>query len=701
MKVTLYNFGCYSDKTFSFKDKFTLFEGPNGSGKSTVFRAICYALYGKCKSLKYGETSSFSQIETTNWTVKRVSKPMSLTLIYKDKKYEDARAQSMIEDHIIGMSWEQFGLCTWVGSTSKASLATITPTERYNVIRTMVANTEETQGDCEKISQYERQIKDDQVKLKSRQSALTRVMDDMSGIKEPEVKEIPKNLKARIQKLEKEIVENETVLRKIGLSRTKMTRKEIKQRIQDIQLRPQIVEKIALMKKYLIYARKMERQQLDLEEFEKAKHDYFESVQQDLDENTQLLEDTDEALLKDLIRENTLRAIAKDNENPYWNANPSDIAKMIKNASKAKVSAQMKETKQPCPRCKADVCIDGDSVLKYLKSYDKAKISTSQDDLEFLEALSDLSHPYTEDCEHEYDRYSRAKLRIKECRRILDKKVLTAELNRKNKSIGSIVKRPEGFKDKYSVEYLGERIEDLAEQLGGIEEEDDNEIQQLKQLLKNDSDGEDFEEVEATLSSLRKKLSVLHKSESAQVAIDQWKTIKEKLGKVTANLEQCEIARKTIDKRLEATSILKTKQREAEILSMQNLITSVNTLASDYLEKFFDEPISVSITMIKRTRNNTKMSLEISAQYRGHRYTDVGDFSQGEIIKINLAFILALNQLNNSPFLLLDEIMVNIDKSIISEVYTILKEISRERPIFVIDHNAVQGIFDGVVEFGD
>ena len=144
-----------------------------------------------------------------------------------------------------------------------------------------------------------------------------------------------------------------------------------------------------------------------------------------------------------------------------------------------------------------------------------------------------------------------------------------------------------------------------------------------------------------------------------------------------------------------------TQQREAEILSMQNVISSVNAIATEYLERFFTEPISVSITMIKRTRNNTKMSLEICAQYRGHRYTDMADFSQGETIKINLAFILALNQLVNSPFLLLDEIMVNVDPTVRDEVYAILKEISEDRPIFVIDHHAVQGMFDETLLFGE
>ena len=114
MKITLHNFGCYKDKTFIFNDMFTLFKGINGSGKSTVFKALCYALYGKNKTLMYGESTSSVKLETKSWSVTRVSKPMSLLLTHKEKSYEDTKAQAIIENTIIGMSWEQFSLCAWV-----------------------------------------------------------------------------------------------------------------------------------------------------------------------------------------------------------------------------------------------------------------------------------------------------------------------------------------------------------------------------------------------------------------------------------------------------------------------------------------------------------------------------------------------------------------------------------------------------------
>lgn len=703
MKLTVHNFGCYSDKSFNFKDRFVLFQGPNGSGKSTVFKAICYALFGKNKTLKYGESSMWVRFETKDWSVKRVSKPMSLVVTHGGKSYESVKAQAVIEDTLIGMCWEQFCLCTWVGSTSKASLATITPTDRYNVVRTMVANTEETRGDCEKISQYEKDTKDDQLKVKSQQSTLENIYNDLSGMKAPDVKEVPKNLNAKIQKLEKEIAVCEKKLRDINQAKNKMSRRDVKQRLKDIQLRPQIVDKIAVMKKYLVYAKKVEQQNLDAQEFEDAKERYFKSVKRDLDNRKVYVDSVDEKTLKIKIQESTVRAIAKDNGNPYWDHDCKDIKKRLSNASKAKVTAEMKDTKQPCPRCKADVCIDGGSVVKYLKSYDKAKVSTSQDDVDFLEALSELKYDYDEDCEAEYEEYTQAKLRVKECQRILEKNVLTAELNRRNKSIGSLVKKPNGYKDKYDVVYLEDRISALTEQLGGIEDPDDDEEDRLRDLLDQEtvSVSEDYDDVDQTLKDLRRKLAHLRKSEGAQLAIEQWKEIQAKVETVTKNLSKCRKAQETIGSTMEAIAILKTKQREAEILSMQNVIDTINVLSASYLEKLFDEPISVSITMIKRTRNNTKMSLEISALYRGHKYSDMGDFSQGEIIKINLAFILALNQLNDSPFLLLDEIMVNIDHEIISEIYSILRDISGDRPIFVIDHNAVKGVFDRIIEFGD
>jgi len=682
---------------------FTLFKGINGSGKSTVFKALCYALYGKNKTLMYGESTSSVKLETKSWSVTRVSKPMSLLLTHKEKSYEDTKAQAIIENTIIGMSWEQFSLCAWVSSTSKASLATITPTERYNVIRTMVANTEETQEDCKKITEYEKNIREDFIKVKSQQATLEDLSKSFSNVKSPKIKKIPKNLMTKIHKLEMDIEEHEKKLSAFqGLS-SKMSKKDIKQRIKDIELRPQIIDKIALMKSYLVYAKRIEKQNVDGDRFEEMKKEYFDSVEKDLNEKKKYLKKVDGDLLKAKIKEHTVRCIAKDNKNPFWDADIKTIKQKLKASQNSKVTAQMRETKQECPHCKKNVCIDGDTVSKYLKSYDKEKIVVSSDDVAFLEELQDLQYDYDENVDNEEEEFTKATLRVKECERILDKGVLTAELNRMNKSTGCEIEKPQGYKKKYNVEYLEERIEALVGQLGGIDEEKDDELERLHDLLKQDDlpTTDDIEEVQTTLTTLREKLRDLRKCEGAQLALEQWNNIQEKISSVDMNLEKCKEAQSSINKTMQALAVLKTKQREAEILSMQNVIQSLNTMASHYLELFFDEPISVNISMIKKTRNNTKMSLEISSQFRGHTRSDLSDFSQGETIKINLAFILALNQLNNSPFLLLDEIMGNIDKSVIVDVYGVLKELSQERPIFVIDHGAIEGMFDCVVEFGE
>lgn len=701
MKLTLHNFGCFKDKVFDLKDKFILLEGPNGSGKSTVFRAICYALYGKNKTLRYGETTSSVEYEVKDFVVKRVSKPMSLKVTYKGKTYEDAEAQALIEHTLIGMPWEQFCLCTWIGSTSKASLASITPTERYNVIRTLVANTDETLEDCKKISEYEKMTQEDFLKVKSQQSTLEELSKDFAGVKSPQIKEVPKNLKTKIQKLERELEIYEDKYKKLCVLESKMSKKDIKKRLKDLDLYPQIVEKISQLKIFLAYAKRLEKQKNDSENFEQMKDEYFKSIEDDLKTQKALVEELDEEEIKARIKEHTVRCIAKDNQNPYWDLSVKEIQKRLKNSRKSKVTAQMKETKQTCPHCKKNVCIDGDSVVKYLKSFDKEKVNETTEDIECLEVLQDLKYDYDENVEEDEEALTKATLRIKECERILKNNILTAQLTRMNKATGCDVKKPEGYKKKYNVAYLEERIEDLTKELGGIKEEEDGEVDRLYDLLddKDSEISEDLAEVEEVLEQIREKLSKLRKSEGAQYAIDQWNEIQEKITNLDRNLEKCKEAQKSINKTMQAVSVLKTKQKEAEILSMQNVIQSINTLASHYLGMFFDESISISISMVKKTRTNTKMSLEISALYKGNKYTDISDFSQGESIKINLAFILALNQLANAPFLLLDEFMSNLDRYVITEIYDALKTISHEVPIVVIDHLAIKGVFDSVLVF--
>jgi DNA repair exonuclease SbcCD ATPase subunit len=171
-----------------------------------------------------------------------------------------------------------------------------------------------------------------------------------------------------------------------------------------------------------------------------------------------------------------------------------------------------------------------------------------------------------------------------------------------------------------------------------------------------------------------------------------YKDLKKKLDRV--NQRDKEMADKVI-----ALKRLQTVQKEAASMSLESIINTINGYAEEYLHKFFDETISVKMTNVKETQTKVEYSLvNIDLFYNDKKYM-ITEFSQGELIKINLSFILAMNRLQGSTYLFLDEILQNLDKGVLLEIYATLKSITKDVSVFIIDHNSNEGFFDDVLEF--
>lgn len=660
MKVIMKNFGCYENKTFKFSDNFILFSGQNGTGKSTVFKAICYALYGKCKNVKYGTTSCRVDVKIDDFIVSRTSKPVRLTYTCEGIEYQDDKAQGMIENRM-GMTWQQFYICTWI---TKSSIVTMTPMERYNVVRTMISSMTETTIDAEKIITLQKELQNEKIGLEREKTTYENVKSNFKEVKCPEIIEIPKDLELQISSLEKDC-------------EITMNKEEIEKCIRDLENKDGFIKKIQKYRLWLIYMKKQEMYKYNASQFEKQKMQYFTRIQDETKDLQEKLKDVDFSQLKILMSEENTRNFQRSKFNPYWDYSVEQIQSLLVDCQES----SLKTTKQECPHCKEIVCISDNTIKKYKSRYDNLDFSIS--DKQCLESLKDLQNDYVS-IEKKYNSLVANKLKLQENLRILEKSILSPELVRLSKSIDVKVDEPEGFVDKYTIDELQEYIDDYAQKIGGVSTQ--YSIKELKNML-----------TRPNVQESRKKLQELYVLRGKASEIEQWKIFSEKVKVIDSTLEKIYTNLEEINNKVEAIAILRVKQKESEILSLQTTIDSINTLAKEYLHRFFNNTMDVSISMYNK--NNTKMSLEMKCEYNGVMYSDVDNFSQGETIKINLAFIFAMNRLVNSKFLLLDEVLSNIDKDIIGDIYEILQEYSVEKPVYVIDHNAVEGIFGKVVEF--
>ena len=143
--------------------------------------------------------------------------------------------------------------------------------------------------------------------------------------------------------------------------------------------------------------------------------------------------------------------------------------------------------------------------------------------------------------------------------------------------------------------------------------------------------------------------------------------------------------------------LLKDKIAESEMISIMNTIESINTHAQIYLESFFnDNPISVVLKCFKENKKSEKPQINIEIYYKDD-VCDIGSLSGGEFARVVLAFTLALSDMFNTPLLLLDESTASLDEETTSIVFECIREHMREKPILVVGHQIVQGIFDEII----
>lgn len=697
MKILLTNFGTYTQKEFEFKNnKFILFKGENGSGKSTVFKAIAWVLYGKYKTVRKGCAACEVVLQDRNWIVKRTSKPQTLKLRFEGEDYEGSAAQKLVYK-LIGSNWDQFRLSTMIDSNSRSSLASITPGERFSVIRELVSTLDEPQQDLEKILAFEKGLRSGEDMSKGELNILKQQVEeakrDLESMDKPVVESVDEEERDRLETLlEKDRAKRE---RWVDFLSSGLTKEGIQERLAQLEALPSLLDKLKMMKRYLVYSKHIASVQATKKDFEKGKKLHFKNLKKEL--KTLEKKECDPESLKEVARELGVRKDAKDEGNPYWDLEPHNIEELLEERKEDQKVVHLKSTKQKCPHCSKNVAINDNKILKWLKKWNHVE---DCDDVHHLEALEDLVYEVDLEANEKWEESVTVKNRIKELKRMIDGEILSTELIRLRKSFGEEIEEPDGYKEKYTVEYLEGRIEELTKELGGIREEEDGEREKLEGMLSS------------KIIPTKKKLNTLNKRiKETEQKLDEFRAYEkqlsdkkeyERLKKVVKTtkktIKQIEKDREGDEKIKADIARLKVLQKEAEIMSMQNVVDTINNYSADYLQKFFDEAITVELTLTKRTQKGVKLSLDIDINFNGLKY-DISEFSQGELIKINLAFILSMNRLQNSKYLFLDEVLQNLDRNILLEIYDCLSSITDEVSVYVIDHNSVEGFFDEVVEF--
>ena len=138
--------------------------------------------------------------------------------------------------------------------------------------------------------------------------------------------------------------------------------------------------------------------------------------------------------------------------------------------------------------------------------------------------------------------------------------------------------------------------------------------------------------------------------------------------------------------------------KKADIVATDSSIAEINFNAALYTKDLFADPIQIALSRIRTTlKGDRRDGMTTNVVYKGSSYSSLDQLSGGERQRCNLAFILAVNDIVGSPFLLLDECLNNLDGDTHAEILGFLRQACHGKLLLVVAHEAAIAKFDEVV----
>lgn len=158
-----------------------------------------------------------------------------------------------------------------------------------------------------------------------------------------------------------------------------------------------------------------------------------------------------------------------------------------------------------------------------------------------------------------------------------------------------------------------------------------------------------------------------------------------------AKLAALQAAEEVAQNRYNASLILKSKVLQAETMAMKGAIDVFNTHMRVYLDQFFEEPFSAQIEFNHDDKKSTKYQFQTNINNNGN-LIEASQLSGGEMNRLVVASTLALCEIINSPLVMLDESINNLDMTTAGMVIQALNNLSN-KTVLLISHQAVGGVF--------
>jgi DNA repair exonuclease SbcCD ATPase subunit len=205
---------------------------------------------------------------------------------------------------------------------------------------------------------------------------------------------------------------------------------------------------------------------------------------------------------------------------------------------------------------------------------------------------------------------------------------------------------------------------------------------------------EESSSLQTKLESLLKAKEYYEEYSRSQILNHRYVDLKTQAKKHTKTLENLEKAKNDSLRLISGFQNLKKKIKEAMLLSIEEAINSINSNASQYLNRLFDEGIEINLSISDDIEG--KIITKVIHRGKEIKYEDLSD---GERQRSRLAFFLGINDyLNpNLKLIIIDEALNQVEEALNLLSLDLLSEKPGTR--IVISHEALEGKFDYQIEF--
>jgi DNA repair exonuclease SbcCD ATPase subunit len=417
-----------------------------------------------------------------------------------------------------------------------------------------------------------------------------------------------------------------------------------------------------------------------------------------------------------------------------------NLQKNINNINDQLLSLKMSKTVLMCPKCDTTLsCSNGvlhfceikkydteetedklrKKLLKYEKQYKQqiARESIEKSIQEIVNMYEDgqLSSECIDDF-NEYKQYYNNNLLLEKERENLLKSSDNDMLKELKKSIKKKKIKIDKLIESQTTEIIDINEEKTRDQINTLSITIDNHKKYAIQLTKYNNDKESIiksienkkisdrdiqhetDDMKVKINELEKKLEEL---EEIKEYLDKYTRYREKQDEIDNVLShKQELEDKEIDDttRLNSSDILTNIIKKAEAIAIQNIINNINIYVRTYIDIFFsDEPMTIELHPFKSDKKgNKKPQINLYIYYK-EMECDINTLSGGELQRVIVAFSLALSEMYNTPFILLDECTSNLDQDSTNAIISGIKSQLGDKLVILIAHQVVSGIFDKTI----